>query len=88
MKNLQIEKTESGYSLKITQGRLDLLRAAINGHLELELDKETAATLSNALYVPKPKPARARKPKTETSEKKPVKPRAPRKKQAPKIEED
>jgi len=90
MKNLfEIQKENGGYSIKITASRRDLLRALINGHLDININAETAASLSNTLYTPKPKVTKPKAEKPVLVEKKPAtrKPRTTRKKSTPKTEE-
>jgi hypothetical protein len=63
MKNqFTIEKTTNGFSLSLALKRIDYLRAFLTGNLTIELDKNTASTVSNALYTPKvKKPAQTSK---------------------------
>ncbi len=51
----QIEKTKSGFDLTIKTTRLAFLKAVFTGKLTTHLEKETAASVSNALYTPKKK---------------------------------
>lgn len=89
-----VEKHEDGYKVTCEASRRELLVGAINGRFTLELTKEQAKLLSNALYMPKPfvpkakkevenaKPTAklATKPVTETTSEVKKPKRAPRKK--------
>lgn len=50
---ITVEKQEDGYNVTFDASRKDLLVGAINGKFTLELTKEQAKGLSNALYTPK-----------------------------------
>lgn len=77
-----VEKHEDGYKVTCEASRRELLVGAINGKFTLELTKEQAKLLSNALYTPKPFVPKAKKEVEKTEAvaevKKPK--RAPRKK--------
>lgn len=62
MNQFTIEKNTSGYKVNVKYSRLSFLKAFISGSLTLEMDKDTASSVSNALYTPKAKkPATASK---------------------------
>lgn len=56
-----VEKHEDGYKVTCETSRKELLVGAINGRFTLELTKEQAKLLSNALYTPKPFVPKAKK---------------------------
>jgi len=55
MNQFTIEKNTSGYKVNVKHSRLSFLKAFIAGSLTLEMDKDTASSVSNALYTPKVK---------------------------------
>lgn len=56
-----VEKHEEGYNVTFEASRRELFVGAINGKFTLELTKEQAKILSNALYTPKPFVPKAKK---------------------------
>jgi hypothetical protein len=56
-----VEKHEDGYNVTFEASRRELFVGAINGKFTLELTKEQAKILSNALYTPKPFVPKAKK---------------------------
>jgi hypothetical protein len=50
---ITVEKHEDGYNVTFEASRRELFVGAINGKFTLELTKEQAKILSNALYTPK-----------------------------------
>lgn len=55
MNQFTIEKNTSGYKVNVKYSRFSFLKAFISGSLTLEMDKDTASSVSNALYTPKAK---------------------------------
>jgi len=55
MNQFTITKNTNGWNLAVKQSRLSFLKAFFLGKMTLNLDKETASTISNILYTPKVK---------------------------------